>query len=103
MMISDHPTFSRLLRHPSALTPLLMSAAALSTVAIFVARHGTAPQADEGAAAHLWQLLMAGQLPIIFWFAASWLPRAPRAALIVLCLQFLAGVAAAAPVFLLGF
>ena len=64
---------------------------------------GTARQADEGTAAHLWQLLMAGQLPIIGFFAIKWFPRTPGPALLVLVLQAIAGLAAAAPVFLLNF
>jgi len=75
-----------------------MSGAALATIAIYVARFGTAAQTDEGTAAHLWQLLMAGQLPIIGFFALRWLPAEPRRALGVLSLQFVAGVAAAFPV-----
>jgi hypothetical protein len=44
---------------------------------------------------------MAGQIPVIAFFAIRWLPRAPRQALIVLALQCIAGLAAAAPVFFL--
>ena len=54
-----------LLRRPSALIPLAMSAAALATVVAYAALFGTARQADEGAAAHVWQLLMAGQVPVM--------------------------------------
>lgn len=97
--------FSPLIRQPSAFVPLLMSLVALSLVGIAVAMHGVdgARQPDEGAFAHLWQLMMAGQLPVIAWFAFKWLPGSPRDALPVLVLQALAGIAAAAPVFLLGF
>jgi len=62
---------------------------------------GKSPNGDEGLAAHLWQLLMAGQVPVIVYFALRWLPGAPRQALAVLAVQFAAGLAAAAPVFLL--
>jgi len=48
------------LKRPTALLPLAMSFAALATVLVSRAVHGSAPQADEGTAAHLWQLLMAG-------------------------------------------
>jgi hypothetical protein len=78
-----------------------MSVAALATVLMFVALHGTAPQADEGAAAHIWQLLMAAQVPVVLFFAIKWLPRSPRQALPVLGLQVGAALAAMAPVFLL--
>jgi hypothetical protein len=80
-----------------------MSLAALSLVLGHVAIYGGARQADEGAAAHLWQLLMAGQLPVIAFFAIKWLPRTPGQALLVLVLQAVAGLAAAAPVFILNF
>jgi hypothetical protein len=59
------------------------------------------PQADEGAAAHVFQLLLVVQLPIVAFFAIKWLPRDPRHALYVLALQAAAGLAALAPVFLL--
>jgi hypothetical protein len=42
---------------------------------------------DEGTAAHLFQLLMPLQVLVIAWFAASWLPKQPRAAAEVLFLQ----------------
>jgi hypothetical protein len=90
------------LKRPSALIPLGMSLAALSVVLGHIAIFGVAHQADEGTAAHLWQLLMAGQIPVIAFFAVMWLPRNPRHALLVLLLQAIAGLAAAAPVFLLG-
>lgn len=79
-----------------------MSLAALALVISHIATVGVAREADEGTAAHLWQLLMAGQIPVIAFFAIRWLPRRPRQALAVLALQAAAGVAAAAPVFLLG-
>ena len=81
-----------------------MSLAALATVGVALAVNGLhgIRQPDEGAAAHLWQLLVAGQLPIVAFFAIKWLPRAPREALPILALQAPAGVLALAPVFLLG-
>ena len=86
---------------PSAVVPLVMSLAALALVLGHLVTAGTAPQADEGTAAHLWQLLMAGQLPVVVYFAARWLPRRPRQALPVLALHAGAALAALAPVFLL--
>jgi hypothetical protein len=92
---------STMLKHPSAFLPVAMSLGALSTVLLFVALHGTARQADEGAAAHIWQLLMAAQVPIVLFFAIRWLPRSPRQAVPILGLQVVAALAAMAPVFLL--
>jgi hypothetical protein len=90
-----------ILKQPSAFLPLAMSFGALATVAIAIARFGVVHEPDEGTAAHIWQLLMVTQIPIIAFFAITWLPRAPRQALYVLALQAAAALAALAPVFLL--
>jgi hypothetical protein len=84
------------------MVPLAMSFAALSLVVGHTIFFGVTREADEGTAAHLWQLLMAGQIPVIAFFAIKWLPRAPRQAIFVLTLQAVAGLAAAAPVFFLN-
>ena len=89
------------LKHPSAFVPITMSLLALAVIAIHIARFGPAPQPDEGTSAHLWQLLMGLQIPIIGVFAIRWLPQSPRPSLIVLALQGTAGIAALAPVYLL--
>ena len=95
-----------LIKLPSAWLPIAMSLAALGLLIGHIALVGVTREADEGVTAHLWQLLMAGQIPVIAFFAIKWLPRNPRQALLVLALQAAAGaaagVAAAAPVFLLG-
>ena len=90
-----------LLRRPSAFLPIAMSLAALATVVIHVALFGAAREADEGTAAHIWQLLMAAQAPIVLFFAITALPRTPRQAWPILALQIGAALAAMAPVFLL--
>jgi hypothetical protein len=87
-----------LLKRPGALIPVAMSAAALATVIGYAAMFGTARQADEGAAAHVWQLLMAGQVPVVAFFAIKWLPTEPRQTLLVLALQVGAALAAMFPV-----
>ncbi len=91
-----------MLKHPSGFLPVLMSLAALAVVLTFVVLHGTAPQADEGLAAHLWQVLMAGQIPLVVFFAIKWLPQSPGQVIRVIALQIGAALAALAPVFLLG-
>lgn len=90
-----------MLKHPSAFLPVAMSLGALAVVMVFLALHGTAPQADEGAAAHIWQLLMGAQAPIVLFFAIKWVPQSPRQAVSVLALQVVAALAAMTPVFLL--
>jgi hypothetical protein len=92
---------STMLKYPTAFLPVAMSLGALATVLTFVALHGTAPQADEGAAAHIWQLLMAAQAPLVLYFAIKWVPQSPRQAIPILGLQLGAALAAMAPVFLL--
>jgi len=78
-----------------------MSIAALALVLLAVIFFDAAHQTDEGFAAHLWQLLIAGQLPFIVFFAAKWLRRSVRPALCVLAAQASALLIAIAPVFLL--
>lgn len=94
-------TFSTMMKRPSAFLPLAMSSAAVVTVLVHIARFGTARQADEGTAAHLWQLLMITQIPIVAFFAIKWLPESPRQAMYVLTLQAVAVFAALVPVFFL--
>jgi hypothetical protein len=90
------------MKKPSALIPVAMSLAALAVVLVHVALYGAAREADEGTAAHLWQILMAAQMPVIAFFAVKWLPRTPRQALPVLVLQACAALAALAPVYFLN-
>jgi hypothetical protein len=94
-------TVLRMLKQPSAFVPVAMSLAALGTVLLHIARFGVTHDPDEGTSAHIWQLLMAAQLPIIAFFAIKWLPQAPKEALAVLALQLAAVLAALAPVYFL--
>jgi len=91
-----------IIKKPSAWLPIAMSLTALAIVLGFVAIFGIVHEADEGTAAHLFQLLMGGQVPIIAFFAIKWLPQTPKPALQVLALQVVAALAACAPVFFLG-
>ena len=92
----------RLLRRPSAFLPIAMSLGALSLVAYalvfhvaktYVLDHGVMRE-DEGAAAHVFQLLMAGQLPIIAFFAVRWLPAEPIRGARVIAAQLVVAAAA---------
>jgi len=80
-------------RQWSAFLPLAMSIAGLALVLGHVAVSGAGPEADEGTAARLWWLLMGAQVPVVAWFAITWLPRAPKIALFVLALQVAAVLA----------
>jgi hypothetical protein len=90
------------IKRPSALFPIGMSIAALLTVLYQVARYGISRQTDEGAVAHMWQLLMAGQIPVVVFYAIKFLPKAPKVVLQVLAMQIGAALAALAPVYWLG-
>jgi hypothetical protein len=96
-------TVGALFRRPSGFLPLAMSSVALLVILAHVATVGDEPQADEGAAAHVWQLLMVVQLPFIAYFGIRWVPVAPRPGSIVLLTELAFALAAAMPVFLLGF
>lgn len=87
------------IKQPSAFVPLLMSLVACAIVLGHVAIFGVVHEPDEGTPAHIFQLLLVAQLPIVAFFAMKWLPRAPREAVLILALQAVAGLAALAPVF----
>ena len=92
-------------RRPSAVAPIVMSITALALVLLNIALFGLPTlraQTDEGAAAHIFQLLIALQMPVIAWHAIRWLWRTPQTALLVLGAQIVAAIAALAPVYLLG-
>lgn len=93
---------STLLKRPSAFAPIVMSVVALGIVIAYAAMFGVARQPDEGAAAHFWQILMAGQVPVVAFFAIKWFPKAPKQALLVLTVQIGAALAAMLPVWWFG-
>lgn len=99
-------TFGALMRRPSAFIPVAMSLVALSTLLISLGiglAHGghIVRDPDEGSVAHIWQLLMTVQMPIVLFFAIKWLGRAPGQSLRVLALQAGAWLASCAPVYFL--
>ena len=91
-----------LVRKPSGMIPIIMSAAALAVVLTAVAMVGARHEPDEGAAAHMFQILIAGQLPFLAWFAFHWLRRDFRSALSVMLLQGAAIAVALFPVWYFG-
>lgn len=87
-----------LLQKRLAVLPMLMSALALVVVIVHLATYGVAREADEGAAAHLFQLLIVAQAPLIIFFLLKWLPTRPKEALATFGLQVGLVLAAMAPV-----
>jgi hypothetical protein len=94
-------TMNSTIRQPSAFLPVAMSLVALALVLGYVALFGVVHEADEGTVAHIWQILMAVQVPIMAFFAIKYVPRKPKQALLVLALQIFAALTACAPVFFL--
>src|ERR1700682_1070427 len=92
---------SATMRQPSAFLPVTMSLLALVTLLVAFITGGLVRETDEGTAAHIWQLLVGCQIPIVAYFTIKWLPQAPRQALYVLALQVGVALAALAPVFIL--
>jgi hypothetical protein len=88
-----------LFRSPSAFIPMVMSSVALITVIAHLLASG-GRETDEGTAAHLFQLLIAGQAPFVAFFALKWLPRMPSEAMYVMATQAAAAMVALAPVVL---
>jgi hypothetical protein len=81
----DDTTLS-LLRKPSALLPLLASLAALAIVLGHAVIYGVVHEADEGAAAHMWQILIVVEAGFTIAFAVNEWKRARRQTLVILAL-----------------
>ena len=92
-----------ILKKPSAwipiAVPLVFFAYITSIIAIFDV---PVPDADEGTAAHLFQIWLALEPFLLGYFAFKWLPRAPKQALIILALQIVAALLPISIVFSLG-
>ena len=101
-MNPDPNSVLSLTKMPSAYLPIAMSLMALLVVLGNIALFGVVHEADEGAAAHIWQLRMVGQPPLSAYFVIKLLPRMPRQTLGVVALQVLVALAALTPVYWLG-
>ncbi len=75
-----------ILRSASAWIPLAMSLAALALGLGHFAAYGIVHETDEGAAAHIWQILMVAQLPVVGYFLVRWLRARPKSVFLVLAL-----------------
>lgn len=74
-----------------------MSSSALLLIICYVAINGVETQnADEGVAARIFQLLLAGQIPIVIYFAYKWLPKFFKEAIRIILLQITAVLLAVA-------
>ncbi len=96
--------FFTLMKRPSAFLPVAMSLVVLAVLLGTMVRYGgdIPREPDEGTEAHIFQLLMAAQVPIVLFFTLKWLPQFPKQGFSVLAIQAAAYLAALAPVFILG-
>ena len=81
-----------LLKQPSAWIPIVMSLSALAMLLGYVAIFGIVQHEDEGTPAHIFQLIIVAQLPIVAYFGFKWLPKRPKQSLLVLGLQAVAWI-----------
>ena len=95
---------SSLLKRPSAWVPIALSLAMLTFILAYFALYGVSapdPNADEGTPARLFQLWLVLEALIVPFFALTWLPRAPKQALLILALQLAAALPPLAIIFFL--
>ena len=74
---------------------MALSLAALALIGVSVGLGGVVEHEDEGAAARVFQLIMAVDAIAIVFFGVRWVPASPKTAIAILCLQV---VLAAVPV-----
>jgi len=89
------------LRNPTVFLPLAMSLLALGMVLVHFTIFGIVKETDEGTAAHIFQLLMVGQFPIVAFLAFRWFAIAPRQTFFFIVFQVVAALAAIIAVFFL--
>lgn len=78
-----------------------MSFGALTIPWIWYFLFGPDPIGDEGGAAHIFQLLIGGQVPIILYFIVRYLLGKPKETLKVFAIQAILIILAFVPVYIL--
>lgn len=89
------------IRSFTAAFPLATSAVLLGMIVGRAVLFGPIHDADEGTAAHIFQLFMPLDLAVMVWFALAWLPKQRGEALQVLAIQIAAAGAVFAGVYFL--
>jgi hypothetical protein len=80
----------KIIKKPLAWLPLAISGANLFLLLDYLAFFGNVHHEDEGAPAHIFQLLTAIEVFIIIFFVIKWLPKKPKEVIKVLVLQIVA-------------
>src|SRR3989344_1630640 len=91
-----------LLKKPSAWIPIVIPLAFFAYLLIYITLFGIVREADEGTAAHLFQLWLVLEPLMLGYFAFKWLPREPKHALHILALQIATALLPISVVFSLG-
>jgi hypothetical protein len=91
-----------MLKKPSAWIPIAMSALALLLVVGSVGLFGVQKSTgDESAIARVFQLLLAGQVPVVGYFILKWSPKQQQQVLQIVAIQILAALVPFLTVFFL--
>jgi hypothetical protein len=89
------------LRHPTVFLPLAMSLFALGIVLVHFTIFGVVRETDEETAAHIFQLLIVGQIPIVVFLVFKWVAIAPRQTFFFIVFQVVAALTTIIAVFFL--
>ena len=95
-------TSIELIKRPSAWLPMGMSVAILALLISVLATVGAVQQADEGAAAHLFQFWLVLESSMIVFFGFKWVPEVPREAQWIMAAQIVLALIPISIVFYLG-
>jgi GrpB-like predicted nucleotidyltransferase (UPF0157 family) len=96
-----HP-LKLIVKNHLAWVPIVLSLAMIVYIYSLLALNGIPqpdPNADEGVAAHLFQLWLVVEFLMIVFFAFKWLPRTPKSALIILAIQIFLVLVGCFPIF----
>ena len=90
-----------LIKKPSAWIPIVIPLTFFAVMLILFTINGLpSPQKDEGTMAHLFQIWIVLEIPMLSFFAIKWLPQAPKEASIILAIQIISALMVCAPVFI---
>ena len=89
-----------LIKKPSAWMPIAISLFLSISIYVGIFTHSILRQTDEGAGAHIFQLLMCLQTIVIIFFIIKYLIKFPKQTAIIFLIQVLAIILAFSPVYL---
>ena len=90
-----------ILKKPSAWIPIAIPLVFFAYLIICLSFFGIVREKDEGIGAHLFQLWLVLEPFLLGFFAVTWLPRAPKQALLILAFQIVAALLPISVVFTL--